>query len=391
MPRCWRSSNRDSLNSTPRSACGSRNPEAPAAGPSSRGRGPARRHQPFRRGRHDVLGAGALRRRRRAARWRRVSAGGVSAACGERTMPGPSRVCRTRRRRVRATNRVRRRRLPDAASPSHHETAAIRPSDIRRRGSRDDQDDAVRAPVSRARLRERPPRGQHGHGQCGRQRDDGRIRRSGRVRESRRRRRTGPRAAAGHRRGDWSDRLGTGSPAARVARAQDARHLRARRGDGGASFWRQPGCRATDDKDRSALSPYKTERSHRADAPASVTTSPLVTASTIARVTSSAVASAGSAGSPIHTSVTSVPLSQIGPTIRRSSAPAVAASLHPEFGPSSSACCWRPTVHAFRPEKPGSDQRDGRDDEPGQTRRHVVHDVVQPRPAPAEAKVCSVL
>ena len=48
---------------------------------------------------------------------------------------------------------------------------------------------------------------------------------------------------------------------------------------------------------------------------------------------------------------TSAPCSQIGPTRRRCRPPAVAASLQPEFGPSSSVCCRRPTDQAFRPSR----------------------------------------
>ena len=77
---------------------------------------------------------------------------------------------------------------------------------------------------------------------------------------------------------------------------------------------------------------------------------PLDTTSASARVISADVARGGSDGSPIQRSVTCTPLSQIGPTICRSSAPAAAASLHPEFGPSKSACWRRPMVHAFRAE-----------------------------------------
>ena len=99
------------------------------------------------------------------------------------------------------------------------------------------------------------------------------------------------------------------------------------------------------------------------------------------------VASGGSDGSPIQRSVTCTPLSQIGPTIRRSSAPAVAASLQPEFGPSSSACWRRPTRPRLPPRVAGQHRGQRGDDQPRQPRRHVVHHVVEPRAAPAEPQI----
>ena len=75
-------------------------------------------------------------------------------------------------------------------------------------------------------------------------------------------------------------------------------------------------------------------------AAASVATAmPTVVVRTSAPRTSSGSARGGSEGSPTHMSVTCAPCIQIGPTSRRSIAPAVAASLQPEFGPGRSACC----------------------------------------------------
>src|SRR5262249_11376054 len=81
---------------------------------------------------------------------------------------------------------------------------------------------------------------------------------------------------------------------------------------------------------------------HNTAIPMAAATRPVTTTSAIARTVSLAVSSGGSDGSPIQRSVTCTPLSQIGPTIRRSSAPAVAASLQPEFGPGSNRCWCRP-------------------------------------------------
>ena len=67
----------------------------------------------------------------------------------------------------------------------------------------------------------------------------------------------------------------------------------------------------------------------------------------------------GSFGSPSQTSVTSLPPAQIGPMRRRSIAPAAAASLQPEFGPGTIACCRHPSLRLLRAEYPGSSQRDG--------------------------------
>ena len=114
---------------------------------------------------------------------------------------------------------------------------------------------------------------------------------------------------------------------------------------------------------------------------------PVTAISRRARTRSPRLDAGGSSGRPIHTSVTSVPRSQIGPTSRRRSAPAAAASLQPEFGPGRTACCRSPTRSASTPRAAGDDERRDRQQQPGEPRRHVVHHVVEPRAGPAETQV----
>ena len=75
---------------------------------------------------------------------------------------------------------------------------------------------------------------------------------------------------------------------------------------------------------------------------------PLETTTITARRMSAAVSKGGSEGSLIQRSVTCTPFEPDRPDDPPLNRSAVAASLQPEFGPSSRPCCRRPTVHAFR-------------------------------------------
>ena len=117
------------------------------------------------------------------------------------------------------------------------------------------------------------------------------------------------------------------------------------------------------------------------------TVSPAPRVSAIARTTSEPVESGGSFGSPIQRSVTRTPLSQIGPTMRRSarrpSRPRSSRSwarAAARAAPGRRATLSCPTTRA-------ATSATRHDHEPGQPRRHVVHHVVEPRAAPAEAQI----
>jgi hypothetical protein len=79
--------------------------------------------------------------------------------------------------------------------------------------------------------------------------------------------------------------------------------------------------------------------------------------------------------------VTGVPRSQIGPTSRRRSRPRAAASLQPEFGPRQDGVLPRADDEGISAAQPGTTIAVIARSSQVDARRHVVHHVVEPRPA----------